>query len=92
MKYFDLRGVKGGLLSYDFFLPTYNLVIEAQGEQHEHPVERFGGEKQFIIQQEHDNRKRNYAHVNKIELLELWYWDINRINDILIHKLQLNNT
>lgn len=87
-----LLGINGGELSYDFYLPNYNCLIEAQGEQHEHPVERFGGEKQFIIQLEHDKRKRNYAYANKIELLEIWYWDINKINDILINKFQLNNT
>ena len=37
-----LNGVNGGLLSYDFFLPDYNLLIEFQGEQHEHPVD-FNG-------------------------------------------------
>lgn len=57
----DLRGIKGKLLSYDFYLPEYNLLIEFQGKQHEQPIEYFGGETQFKIQQEHDKRKREYA-------------------------------
>jgi hypothetical protein len=41
-------------LSYDFFLPDFNLLIEYQGRQHFIPVERFGGEETFKIQLEHD--------------------------------------
>ena len=43
----DLIGCGNGLLSYDFYLPKYNLLIEYQGEQHDHPVEYFGGEEKF---------------------------------------------
>ena len=81
--YDDLLGVGGGKLSYDFYLLDFNILIEYQGEQHEHPVDIFGGEKQFNIQQEHDNRKRNYALNNNIELLEIWYYDFANIEDIL---------
>lgn len=42
--YSNLVGINGGSLSYDFYLPDYNILIEFQGEQHEHPVEYFGGE------------------------------------------------
>lgn len=82
-KYKGLIGVKGGLLSYDFYLPDYNLLIEFQGEQHEHSVEYFGGEEQFKVQQEHDRRKREYAKLHKIKLLEIWYYDIDNISEIL---------
>lgn len=34
----DLKGVGGRKLSYDFYLPTYNLLVEYQGEQHKKPV------------------------------------------------------
>ena len=57
----DLVGIGGGLLSYDFYLPQHNILCEIQGKQHEMPIEYFGGEEQFAIQQEHDRRKRNYA-------------------------------
>ena len=72
-KYSDLIGVKGGLLSYDFYLPDYNLLIEYQGEQHEKVVEYFGGENGFKIRQEHDSRKKEYAKRHNIQLLEIWY-------------------
>ena len=90
----NLLGLKNGQLSYDFYLPQYNLLIEYQGEQHDKPVDFEGkgteyAEKQFIIQQEHDKRKRKYAQNNNINLLEIWYWDFDNISSILSKELKL---
>ena len=82
-KYDDLFGVGGGLLSYDFYLSNYNILIEYQGRQHYEPVDMFGGEEQFVIQQEHDKRKREYAKSHNINLLEIPYWDFENIETIL---------
>jgi len=89
--YDNLVGVANGLLSYDFYLPKYNKLIEFQGEQHEHPVEYFGGEEQFKIQQEHDKRKREYAKQHNINLLEIWYYEIDEIETILENELELES-
>ena len=70
-------------MSYDFYLEKQNLLIEFQGIQHYEPVEIFGGEKQFKIQQEHDKRKREYAINNNIKLLEIPYWDFDNVEEIL---------
>lgn len=88
-----LIGLGNGKLSYDFYLPKHDLFIEYQGEQHDRPVDFSGrGEKyakeQFKIQQEHDKRKREYAKQNNIELLEIWYWDYDNIEEILRNKLK----
>lgn len=88
-KYEDLLGVNGGQLSYDFYLPFYNILIEFQGEQHKMPVEHFGGEEKFRKQQEHDKRKREYASTHNIPLLEIWYDEINHIESILDNYLQI---
>lgn len=77
-----LIGVNNGLLSYDFYLPKYNLLIEFQGEYHDGSVSNQT-EKEFNQQQEHDKRKRNYAKTHNIKLLEIWYWDFNKIEEIL---------
>lgn len=87
--YDDLLGIKGGKLSYDFYLPNFNMLIEYQGEQHEHPVDAFGGKVQFEVQQEHDKRKREYAQKHNIELLEIWYYDFKKLEEILDEKLLL---
>ena len=82
-KSFDnLLGINGGKLSYDFYIMSYNLLIEYQGKQHYHPVEYFGGNEQFKNQQEHDRRKREYAKSNDINLLEIRYdQDVSTILD-----------
>lgn len=91
-EYSDLLGVNNGLLSYDFYLPDYNLLIEFQGKQHEVPVDFKGfGYKyaynQYIKQIEHDKRKRQYALDHNIKLLEIWYFDYGEINKILDNLL-----
>ncbi len=89
-----LVGINGGLLSYDFYLPQFNLLIEYQGIQHEKPIDFNGlgikrAEKVFKKQQEHDRRKHEYALKNNINLLEIWYLDFDRIEEIL--NKELNN-
>jgi len=86
----DLRGIGGRLLSYDFYVPTLNLLIEYQGLQHEHYCEGFHKSKNaFKKQHEHDLRKREYAKNNDIELLEIWYWNFNNIEEILHQALNI---
>ena len=87
--YNDLLGINNGKLSYDFYLPEYNLLVEIQGQQHEKPIDIFGGEEQFKIQQEHDRRKREYAEKNGYKLLEIWYYDYDKIEEILSRELEV---
>lgn len=72
-KFKDLVGRNGHLLSYDFYVPAFNLLIEYQGEQHYHPIDYFGGDAAFHRQQERDAKKRNYAKMNNYNLLEIKY-------------------
>lgn len=74
-----------------FFLPKLNILVEYQGEQHESPIDIFGGDEQFKIQQEHDFRKREYAKSNNIQLVEIWYYDLNNIEEILKERININN-
>ena len=88
--YNNLLGLGNGNLSYDFYIPDYNLLIECQGEQHEHYCKGFHKtKKDFEKQLEHDKRKREYAKQHNIKLLEIWYYDIGNIEDILIKELNL---
>ena len=81
--------INNGKLSYDFYLPQYNLLVEVQGEQHERPIRQFGGEEQFQKQIEHDKRKREYAKSHGYKLLEIWYYDYNNIEEILNRELEV---
>lgn len=85
--YNNLVGINGGQLSYDFYLPTYNLLIEYQGEFHDGTADKQTPE-EFEIQKEHDRRKREYAKTHNIDLLEIWYWDFDNIENILYNYLK----
>lgn len=82
----NLLGLNGGLLSYDFYLPKYNFLIEYQGEFHDGNGNYFV-KQNLENQQDHDRRKREYANKNNIKLLEIWYYDFNRIEDILTEAI-----
>lgn len=71
------------LLPFDFYIPSLNLVIEYQGEQHYHSIDFFGGSKRLEDQQKRDNIKREYCKNNNIRLLEIPYTEYDNIEDIL---------
>lgn len=60
-------------LSFDFYLPDYDVLIEYQGEQHYKPIKYYGGLETFKKQIKRDERKRNYAEKNGFMLLEIPY-------------------
>lgn len=78
----NLFGLGGGKLSYDFYLPEYNLLIEYQGEFHDGSNGEYT-KINLTRQQEHDRRKREYADQNGYELLEIWYYDFDNVERIL---------
>ena len=86
-KQFDGLIGRNRRLSYDFYINEENLLIEFQGKQHYCPVPRFGGNDNFLKQQEYDNKKRKYAKDKGIKLLEISYKDYNDIESILGSEL-----
>lgn len=81
-----LLGLGGGNLSYDFYLPKLNILIEYQGEYHDGNT-RNQTEKDIKRQQEHDRRKKQYAIDHDIKLIEIWYWDFDNVEKILEKEL-----
>jgi len=71
-------------LTFDFYLPEYNTCIEFDGQQHFYPVDFFGGEKSFKLQQKKDNIKNKYCIENNIELIRIPYFEYDNINSILL--------
>lgn len=61
-----------GRQHYDVFLPDYNIAIEYQGEQHNKPIDFFGGEKSFLYTKERDLRKKSISEANGIVLIEVF--------------------
>jgi very-short-patch-repair endonuclease len=70
-------------LSFDFYLPTVNILIEYDGEQHFKPIEYWGGSAKLNIRQSNDEAKNLYANSKNILLLRIKYSEINNINRIL---------
>ena len=73
-KFDGLVGIGGRPLSYDFYIPSLNLLIEYQGEFHDH-TSTIQTDEDYESQVEHDRRKREYARNHNIRLLEIWYYD-----------------
>lgn len=71
-KFEDCRDIKP--LPFDFYLLRYNLCIEFDGKQHYEPIEYFGGQKNFELQQKHDIIKDEYCKNNGISLLRIPYF------------------
>lgn len=78
-------------LRFDFAI--YNdrnqlqCLIEYDGKQHHEPIEYFGGEKAFKLQQKKDKIKDDYCKANNIPLIRIPYWDFKNIDSILTERL-----
>jgi len=68
-KFKDCRNVLP--LSFDFFVPEKNLLIECNGIQHYEPVEFFGGKKRYEYQKKNDNIKKEFCEKNNIKLITI---------------------
>jgi hypothetical protein len=73
----DCKNKKGNHLFFDFYIPSKNLLIEFQGEQHYLPI---FGEENLNKTKEHDLIKKEFAKGQNINLLEIPYYNINNIN------------
>lgn len=82
----DLYGFYRYPLSYDFYLKEYNLLIEYQGEYHDGSI-LFIPKSKLEKWQKYDQLKREYAKSHGIQLLEIWYWDFDNIEEILENTL-----
>ena len=85
----DLIGVGNKNLRFDFYLPQYNTLIECQGEQHKRWIKGWQTKKDFEDLQIHDKRKKEYCKKNNIKLIEVWHYEIDKIEKILIKELKL---
>ena len=77
----DLRDK--ALLSYDFYLPEQNILIEYNGKQHYSQKAFNKTWKDFLTQKHHDWLKRRYAEKNGYKLIIIPYWEFDNINNIM---------
>lgn len=74
------------LLPFDFYIPSKNLCIEFDGEQHYRAFEYFGGEESFILTKIRDEIKNNYCKDNNIKLIRIPYWELDNVDRVLDMK------
>ena len=75
-------------LLFDFYLPTYNLAIEYDGEYHSRIIKYKNepfvvAKKRFLRQQTNDNIKNKYCDKHNIKLIRIPYTEFNEIENIL---------
>lgn len=87
-KFNGLVGIGKRNLRYDFYIPDFNVLIEFNGKQHECPM-NFSGKSDgtevinFERTKENYSIKEKFAKEHKIQLIEIWYYDIKNIDTIL---------
>lgn len=81
----DLKG-KNSYLKFDFgiFINEKIILIEYQGEQHYAEIKIF--KDTLKERQERDNKKREYCKEHNIPLIEIPYWDYDKINEEYIKE------
>ncbi len=55
----------------DVFVPSLKIALEYQGEQHDTPIDFFGGQEVFAIRKKLDARKRRACKKNGVTLIEV---------------------
>ncbi len=56
----------------DIWIPKYRIGVEYQGEQHQKPIDFFGGEEGYIKNKERDERKKRLFKENNSSLIEVF--------------------
>lgn len=88
--FIDLLG-NANKLRFDYAIFNNNklkCLIEYQGRQHYQSINYFGGEEKFKLQQDYDNKKRTYCKNNNIKLIEIPYYENEKINkEYILHKI-----
>lgn len=99
-RFLDMRGIKyvpqmrfddcrdERVLPFDIYIPSKNMVIEYDGEQHFGPV-KFGGtndekaESRYLRTVKHDRIKDTYCAEHEINMLRIPYTEYDNIETIL---------
>ena len=69
---------KRGQLRFDFWVPSFNLLIEYDGAHHFVKMNS-----NYESQKDNDNRKDKWCKTKGIELMRIPYTEFNNIEDIL---------
>jgi len=75
----------------DFYIPSGNIIIEYNGEQHYMPVKSWRGEKGYKDQLKRDATLRKYCKEHGYRLIEISYKKLRHIDEILEKELKPKN-
>ena len=76
-------------LSFDFYLPDYNILIEYDGRQHFEPINKWGGNYSLKKQQMYDTIKNEYAKRNNIKLIRIPHTlPLKDVDDLLTREIK----
>lgn len=78
-------------LRYDFYIKFNGkeYCIEVDGLQHDMPIEKFGGIKEFEKRQKYDKIKNDYCEEHNIELIRIKQKEYKNMENILVERLNL---
>lgn len=74
----DCRGISGGMLPFDFYIPSKRMVIEFDGRQHFEPVEIFGGGGAHDAQLKNDKIRNSWCSENGIKIIRIKYDEVEK--------------
>lgn len=74
------------VLTFDFYLPEYNMCIEFDGEFHYKPIM---GVDEFAKGYVRDDIKNAYCNENNISLIRIPYWEKENLEQILLNELNI---
>ena len=77
-----------GIPKYDFYIPSLNILIEYDGEQHFKPIFNWDTKEKFLLRKQYDKLKNEYALSNNFILIRIPY---THYNNITIEDLLLNS-
>lgn len=72
-----------GRKRFDFFIPSLNIAIEYDGEQHYKSIDAWGGEEYLESVRQSDALKNDFCDYMGIDLLRIPYWEFDNIHEIV---------
>ena len=72
-----------GRKRFDFFIPSLNIAIEYDGEQHYKSIDAWGGEVYLESVRQSDALKNDFCEYMGIDLLRIPYWEFDNIHEIV---------
>ena len=72
-----------GRKRFDFFIPSLNIAIEYDGEQHYKSIDAWGGEEYLESIRQSDALKNDFCDYMGIDLLRIPYWEFDNIDEIV---------